>query len=75
MIHLPLEELTMSKIIQPGKPGKQARQQVKSIKKKARIGFLESLGDSGYDNRTDPKYCFDILRKFMKEKNSDEEAL
>ena len=65
----------MSNIIQPGGPGNQARKQVKSIKKKARIGFLESLGDSGYDNRTDPKYCFDILRKFMNEERSDEEGL
>ncbi len=65
----------MSKIIQPNGPGKQARKQVKSGKKRARIGFLESLGDSGYDNRTDPKYCFDILQKFMNKKNSDEEAL
>ncbi len=46
----------MSNTIQPGGPAKQSRKQVKSIKKKARIGFLESLGDSGYDNRTDPKY-------------------
>ncbi|GEM_PF-2741362 len=65
----------MSSTIQPGGPGKQARKQVKSIKKKARIGFLESLGDSGYDNRTDPKYCFDILRKFMNKESSDEEGL
>ena len=74
-MNFPLKELTMSKIIQPGKPGKQARKQVNSSKKKARIGFLESLGDSGYDNRTDPKYCFDVLRKFMNRDSSDEEAL
>lgn len=65
----------MSKIIKPTNLGKQAKQQVKSVKKKARIGFLESLGDSGYDNRTDPKYCFDILRKFMNKESSDEETL
>ena len=65
----------MSNIIQPGGPGKQARKQVKSIKKKARIGFLESLGDSGYENRTDPKYCFEILRKFINNESSDEEGL
>jgi hypothetical protein len=72
---LSFKKVTMSKIIQPGTLVKQARQQVKSIKQNARIGFLESLGDSGYDNRTDPKYCFDILRKFMKGKSSDDEAL
>ncbi len=65
----------MSKIIKPTNLGKQTRQQVKSVKKKARIGFLESLGDSGYDNRTDPKYCFEILRDFMKKESSDEEGL
>ena len=65
----------MSSTIQSDGPGKQARKQVKSIKKKARIGFLESLGDSGYDNRTDPKYCFDILRKFMNKESSNEEGL
>ncbi len=65
----------MSNIIQPGGPGNQARKQVKSIKKKARIGFLESLGDSGYENRTDPKYCFEILRKFINNEGSDEEGL
>ena len=65
----------MIKKIKPPNLGKQTRQQVKSVKKKARIGFLESLGDSGYDNRTDPKYCFDILRKFMNKESSDEEAL
>lgn len=65
----------MRKIIKPPNLGKQTKQQVKSVKKKARIGFLESLGDSGYDNRTDPKYCFDILRKFMNKESSDEEAL
>ena len=65
----------MSKITKPPNLGKQTKQQVKSVKKKARIGFLESLGDSGYDNRTDPKYCFDILRKFMNKENSDEETL
>jgi len=65
----------MNNTIQPGGPGKHARNQVKSTKKKARIGFLESLGDSGYDNRTDPKYCFDILRKFMNKESSDEEGL
>ena len=65
----------MSNTIQPGGLGKRARKQAKSIKQKARIGFLESLGDSGYENRTDPKYCFDILRKFINKENSDEEGL
>lgn len=59
----------------PGAPNKKVRDLIKSGKKKARIGFLESLGDSGYDNRTDPKYCFDILRKFMDKNTSDEETL
>ncbi len=65
----------MDKINQPGGPKNKVRDLIKSSKKKARIGFLESLGDSGYDNRTDPKYCFDILRKFMNKETSDEETL
>ena len=62
-------------MIQPGGPEKKARDQIKSEKKNARIGFLESMGDSGYDNRTDPKYCFDVLRKFMNNEESEDEAL
>jgi len=66
----------MSKMIQPGGPDKKARDQIKTNKKNARIGFLESMGDSGYDNRTDPNYCFDVLQKFMnKEAPEDEEYL
>lgn len=65
----------MNKINQPGGSKNKVRDLIKSSKKKARIGFLESLGDSGYDNRTDPKYCFDILRKFMNKETSDEETL
>ncbi len=65
----------MNKINQPGGSKNKVRDLIKSSKKKARIGFLESLGDSGYDNRTDPKYCFDILRKFMNKDASDEETL
>jgi len=66
----------MRKIIQPGGPEKKARDQIKTNKKSARIGFLESMGDSGYDNRTDPNYCFDVLRNFMKkEEFDDDEAL
>ncbi len=65
----------MNKVTQPDGPKKRARKQVKSDKKKARIGFLESLGDSGYDNRTDPNYCFDILKNFLKKDDSDEETL
>ncbi len=65
----------MSKITQPSGPEKRARQKVRDVKKKARIGFLESLGDSGYDNRTDPNYCFDILRNFLKKEDPDEETL
>ena len=65
----------MDKVTQPGGPEKRARKRVGSNKKKARIGFLESLGNSGYDNRTDPNYCFDILRNFIKKEDSDEETL
>ena len=64
------EEAPMSKAIQPTEPEKKT-----SDKHKARIGFLESMGDSGYDNRTDPNYCFDILRKFMKKDDPDDETL
>jgi hypothetical protein len=65
----------MKKIIQPGGPKKRTRDKIKTSKKNARIGFLESMGDSGYDNRTDPNYCFDVLRNFMKKEESDEESL
>lgn len=65
----------MSEKAQPDGPGKKARKQVGSNKKNARIGFLESLGDSGYDNRTDPNYCFDILQDFRKKEDPDEETL
>ena len=65
----------MSKMIQPSRPEKKARDQIKTSKKNARIGFLESMGDSGYDNRTDPNYCFDVLRNFMKKEEPDEETL
>jgi hypothetical protein len=65
----------MSKMIPPGGPEKKARNQIKTEKKNARIGFLESMGDSGYDNRTDPNYCFDVLRNFIKKKEPDDESL
>ena len=62
-------------MIQPGGPEKKARDKIKTTKKNARIGFLESMGDSGYDNRTDPNYCFDVLRNFLKKEEPDEETL
>ncbi|MDH5763513.1 MAG: hypothetical protein OEZ51_11050 [Nitrospinota bacterium] len=66
----------MSKAIQPSRPKKNVHERVKSGKKKARIGFLESMGDSGYDNRTDPNYCSEIFQKFMrKEEFEGEETL
>lgn len=65
----------MTKITQPGGPKKRARDQIKANKKNARIGFLESMGDSGYDNRTDPNYCFDVLQNFIKGNEPEEEAL
>jgi hypothetical protein len=65
----------MSKMNKPGGPKKKARDQIKTNKKKARIGFLESMGDSGYDNRTDPNYCFETLRNFLKKEEPDDEAL
>lgn len=65
----------MTKITQPGGPDKKARDQIKTNKKNARIGFLESMGDSGYDNRTDPNYCFDVLQNFIKGNEPEEEAL
>ena len=65
----------MTKISQPGGLDKKARDQIKSNKQNARIGFLESMGDSGYDNRTDPNYCFDVLQNFINGKEPDEEAL
>jgi len=65
----------MSKMSQPGGPEKKARDQIKTNKKNARIGFLESMGDSGYDNRTDPKYCFEVLQSFMKKEEPEDEAL
>jgi len=65
----------MTKVTQPGGPEKKRSKQVSKDKDKARIGFLESMGDSGYDNRTDPNYCYDVLRKFIKGKELDEEAL
>ncbi len=60
---------------QPRGPKKEARYQIKNNKKNARIGFLESMGDSGYDNRTDPNYCFEVLRNFMKKEEPDDETL
>jgi hypothetical protein len=65
----------MSKMNKPGGPEKKPRDEIKTNKKKARIGFLESLGDSGYDNRTDPNYCFDVLRNFMQNEELDDETL
>ena len=62
-------------MIKPGGPEKKTRDQIKNNKKNARIGFLESLGDSGYDNRTDPNYCFDVLRNFVNKEESEGEAL
>ena len=70
-----LKELEMTKISQPGGPDKNARDRIKTNKKNARIGFLESMGGSGYDNRTDPNYCFDVLQNFMKGNEPEEEAL
>jgi hypothetical protein len=68
--------MTMSKAIKPSRPKKIVRERAKSVKKRARIGFLESMGDSGYDNRTDPNYCSEAFQKFMKrEKYEDEETL
>lgn len=58
----------MNDMIQPNGPEKNARDRIKSSKQNARIGFLESMGDSGYDNRTDPNYCYDVLRNFMKKR-------
>lgn len=63
----------MSKTMPPNGPGKDALK--KNEKKNARIGFIESTGDSGYDNRTDPKYCFDILKKFTKKNASGDTEL
>ena len=65
----------MTKIFKPGGRDEKARERIKSNNKNARIGFLESMGGSGYDNRTDPNYCFDVLQSFMKGKNPEEEAL
>jgi len=65
----------MNKMTQPEGPDKKAREQINSNKKNARIGFLESMGDSGYDNRTDPNYCFEVLRNFMKKEEPDDETL
>jgi hypothetical protein len=62
-------------MIKPGGLKKKTRNQIKFNKKNARIGFLESLGDSGYDNRTDPNYCFDVLKNFVKNEEPDGEAL
>lgn len=65
----------MKKMTQPGGPDKKARDQIKTSKKGARIGFLESMGNSGYDNRTDPNYCFDILRNLKNKEETDDESL
>jgi hypothetical protein len=65
----------MSKTIQPGGSNKNTRDLINANKRNARIGFLESMGDSGYDNRTDPNYCFDVLRNFMKQEKPDEATL
>ena len=65
----------MKKMIQSGGPKKKARDTIKINKKNARIGFLESIGDSGYDNRTDPNYCFEVLRNFMNNNESDDTAI
>jgi hypothetical protein len=70
-----LRRAERSKMIKPGGPEKKTRDQIKNNKKNARIGFLESLGDSGYDNRTDPNYCFDVLRNFVNKEESEGEAL
>ncbi len=67
------EEFEVNKMIQPSGPEKKARDHIKTNKKSARIGFLESMGDSGYDNRTDPNYCFEALRKFLKKEEPDDE--
>ena len=58
-------------MLQPRRQVIKTRDQIKTNKKNARIGFLESLGDSGYDNRTDPNYCFDVLKKFIKKESTD----
>ena len=65
----------MKKMTPSGGPKKKARDQIKTSKKNARIGFLESMGDSGYDNRTDPNYCFDVLQNFIKKEEPDDEGL
>ena len=75
LMNLLFEEFAMKKMTQTGGPKKKARNQIVTTKKNARIGFLESMGNSGYDNRTDPNYCFDVLRNFMKREESDDETL
>ena len=70
-----LKECEMSKMIQPSGYDKNARNQIKTQKKNARIGFLESMGDSGYDNRTDPNYCYGVLQSFMKKEKPNDETL
>lgn len=62
-------------MIKPVRSQKKTRDQIKTNKKNARIGFLESLGNSGYDNRTDPNYCFDVLRNFVNNEEPEGEIL
>jgi len=58
----------MGKITRTARNNQKARNKIQQNKKEARIGFLESLGDSGYDNRTDPNYCYEIMHKLKKSK-------
>jgi hypothetical protein len=74
-MNLLFEEFDMKKMTQTGGSKKKERYQIVTTKKNARIGFLKSMGNSGYDNRTDPNYCFDVLRNFMKREESDDETL
>jgi len=62
-------------MIKPVRSQRKTRDQIKTNKKNARIGFLESLGNSGYDNRTDPNYCFDVLRNFVNNEEPEGEIL
>jgi len=62
-------------MIKPGGLKKKTRNQIKINKKNARIGFLESLGNSGYENRTDPNYCFDVMKNLLNNEDPEGEAL
>lgn len=68
-------EHAMSKVSRKRELAKEKSKKILKKKENARIGFLESTGNSGYENRTDPNYCFDILKKFMKKKESSDTDL